>query len=50
VREKMKAAGMDVISEMRGSLSKTLQALEPFIHPLVVKARLEGGRDRRSGQ
>jgi 3-deoxy-D-manno-octulosonic-acid transferase len=27
---------------MRGALAITLRALEPFIQPLVVKARLEG--------
>jgi hypothetical protein len=28
---------------MRGALDRTLRALDPFIHPLVMKARLEGG-------
>jgi hypothetical protein len=31
---------------MRGALERTLQALAPFVHPLIVKARLgEGRRD-----
>ncbi|MEW9806601.1 lipid IV(A) 3-deoxy-D-manno-octulosonic acid transferase [Mesorhizobium marinum] len=43
-RRKMMAAGAATVEDMRGALGKTLKALEPFIHPLVVKARLKGVR------
>jgi 3-deoxy-D-manno-octulosonic-acid transferase len=45
-RHDMMAAGAATVEQMRGALAITLRALEPFIHPLVVKARLErpGGR------
>jgi hypothetical protein len=26
---------------MRGALARTLQALEPFVNPLIVQARLD---------
>lgn len=41
-RHTMMAAGAATVEEMRGALDRTLQALEPFIQPLVVKARLRG--------
>jgi 3-deoxy-D-manno-octulosonic-acid transferase len=37
----MMAAGAATVAEMRGALDRTLRALEPFIQPLVVKARLK---------
>ncbi len=40
VRHKMIAAGQETVDGMRGALSHTLEALEPYIHPLVVKAKL----------
>ena len=47
-RHKMINAGTQAVEEMRGALSKTLQALEPYIQPLIVRARLDaasnGGR------
>ncbi|MBS9719506.1 lipid IV(A) 3-deoxy-D-manno-octulosonic acid transferase [Tianweitania sp. BSSL-BM11] len=42
-RHKMGAAAFATVEDMRGALDRTLRALDPFIHPLVVKARLEGG-------
>jgi 3-deoxy-D-manno-octulosonic-acid transferase len=42
-RREMMAAGIAAVDEMRGALNRTLKALEPFIHPLIVKARLESG-------
>jgi 3-deoxy-D-manno-octulosonic-acid transferase len=42
-RHKMAAAAHATVEDMRGALDRTLRALDPFIHPLVVKARLEGG-------
>lgn len=39
-------AGVKTVEDMRGSLDLTMNALEPFIQPLVLKARLsarEGG-------
>jgi 3-deoxy-D-manno-octulosonic-acid transferase len=35
------------VDEMRGALGRTMRALDPYIHPLVVKARLEDGNGRR---
>lgn len=43
-RRRMMRAGAATVEEMRGALGRTLKALEPYIHPLVVKARLKGGR------
>lgn len=40
-RQRMIAAGAAVVAEMRGALVRTLRALEPFIHPLAVKSRLD---------
>jgi 3-deoxy-D-manno-octulosonic-acid transferase len=42
-RREMVAAGVAAVDEMRGALDRTLKALEPYIHPLIVKARLENG-------
>ncbi|WEX08422.1 lipid IV(A) 3-deoxy-D-manno-octulosonic acid transferase [Chelativorans sp. AA-79] len=43
MRRGMIAAGRATVQEMSGALPRTLTALEPFIHPLIVKARLNGG-------
>lgn len=43
-REAMMRAGLEAVQQMSGSLSRTLTALEPFLHPLIVKSRLQGGR------
>jgi 3-deoxy-D-manno-octulosonic-acid transferase len=40
-RREMIAAGAATVDDMRGALARTLKALDPFIHPLVVKSRLE---------
>src|SRR5690606_10789497 len=40
-RRRMIAAGRSTMDQMRGALRRTLRALEPYIQPLVVKARLE---------
>ena len=45
LRRAMIAAAGDTVGEMRGALGRTLQALEPFIHPL----RLRIGLDIRAG-
>ncbi len=42
----MMAAGAQTVEEMRGALAKTLKALEPFIHPLIVKVAAEGHGNR----
>jgi 3-deoxy-D-manno-octulosonic-acid transferase len=37
---------LKTVEDMRGSLTRTMMALEPFIQPLVLQARLsnrEGG-------
>lgn len=47
-RRAMIEAGRRTVDEMRGALATTLQALEPYIHPLIVQSRLgapsTGGR------
>jgi len=40
-RRAMMAASAATVAEMRGALDRTLRVLEPFIQPLVVKARLK---------
>ncbi len=40
-REKMIAAGHEAMEEMRGALASTVKALEPYINPLTVSARLQ---------
>jgi 3-deoxy-D-manno-octulosonic-acid transferase len=45
-RQIMIEAGLKTVEDMRGSLTRTMTALEPFIQPLVLQARLsnrEGG-------
>ncbi|KAB0682593.1 lipid IV(A) 3-deoxy-D-manno-octulosonic acid transferase [Aureimonas leprariae] len=42
LRRGMMAAAGDAAGEMRGALTRTMQALEPFIHPLRIAASLEG--------
>src|SRR5690606_17921257 len=39
-RRRMMDAGRRTVDDMRGSLARTLQALEPYIHPLIVQSRL----------
>jgi 3-deoxy-D-manno-octulosonic-acid transferase len=46
-RRGMMVAGAAAVGDMRGALAKTLKALEPYIQPLIVKARLEEGSGRR---
>lgn len=48
-RRDIAAAGSAAVESMRGALARTLRNLEPYVHPLVVKARLEGGGARRHG-
>lgn len=40
LRRRMMEAGAAAVAEMSGALARTQKALEPFIHPLVVKSRL----------
>lgn len=39
-RQVMIEAGLKTVEDMRGSLTRTMTALEPFIQPLVLQARL----------
>ncbi|EJN03129.1 lipid IV(A) 3-deoxy-D-manno-octulosonic acid transferase [Phyllobacterium sp. YR531] len=39
-RQIMIDAGLKTVEDMRGSLSRTMTALEPFLQPLVLQARL----------
>ncbi|WP_309083872.1 lipid IV(A) 3-deoxy-D-manno-octulosonic acid transferase [Chelativorans sp.] len=43
MRKAMIAAGERTVLEMSGALERTLAALEPFIHPLIVESRLRRG-------
>ncbi len=47
VRHKMMASGRETVETMRGALDRTLHALEPYIQPLVVKAKLAPAGRRR---
>ncbi|MDN2566244.1 lipid IV(A) 3-deoxy-D-manno-octulosonic acid transferase [Aquibium sp. A9E412] len=47
VRTAMSGAGRAAVGEMAGALDRTWQALEPYIHPLIVKARLETEAETR---
>lgn len=42
-RSDMIAAGKTAVEAMRGALGRTLTTLDPYVHPLVVKATLNGG-------
>lgn len=42
-RNSMAAAGKDTVASMRGALDRTMQTLDPYIRPLMVQARLNGG-------
>lgn len=47
VRQQMITSGRETVEGMRGALSRTLNALEPYIQPLVVEAKLEPARRRQ---
>lgn len=38
-------AGYSTVQDMRGALDRTLNALEPFIQPLILQAQLPGNRN-----
>lgn len=46
-RHRIAASGAAALESMRGALDGTVRSLEPFIHPLVVKARLDSGMRHR---
>ena len=46
-RQAMAAGGEKTIRDMRGALKATVRALEPYINPLTVKARLRPNDDER---
>lgn len=51
VREKMMEAAAGTVDDMRGALSRTMSALDPYLQPLTVKASLEKRRgDQLNGQ
>jgi 3-deoxy-D-manno-octulosonic-acid transferase len=45
-RRDMIAAGAAAVEDMRGALDRTFRALDPFIHPLMVKSQLRNGGGR----
>jgi hypothetical protein len=48
-RQTMAAGGEKTLNDMRGALKATIRALEPYINPLTVKARLAAARERECG-
>lgn len=44
-RQRMIAAAGETVGEMRGALLRTMQALDPFLHPLMMAMSLDG-KDR----
>jgi 3-deoxy-D-manno-octulosonic-acid transferase len=40
LRRRMIAAGKGAVDRMRGALARTIESLQPYIQPLVVKSRL----------
>jgi 3-deoxy-D-manno-octulosonic-acid transferase len=40
-RARMVEAGADAMEDLRGALAKTVKALEPYLNPLTVTARLQ---------
>lgn len=46
-RRQMIDAGRDTVEAMRGALNCTLKALEPYVQPLIVQARLDQGNPRK---
>ena len=47
-RHEMMTAGAQAVEEMRGALKRTLSALDPFIQPLRLQARLTGGPEGKA--
>ncbi len=46
-RQKMIDSAASTVDDMRGALSRTASALEPFVQPLIVSARLGRNRNGR---
>ncbi|MBK8456014.1 MAG: lipid IV(A) 3-deoxy-D-manno-octulosonic acid transferase [Phyllobacteriaceae bacterium] len=49
-RRAMASAGLKTVTALRGSLDRTLRALEPFIQPLFVKARIDSAARRTASR
>ncbi len=47
-RETMASAAFETVCTMKGALVRTRQALEPYIAPLILKARLEPQKPKKS--
>jgi 3-deoxy-D-manno-octulosonic-acid transferase len=45
-RRGMMSSGAAAVETMRGALDRTLKALDPYLHPLIVKSRLRDGDGR----
>jgi 3-deoxy-D-manno-octulosonic-acid transferase len=49
-RRAMMAAGVGAVDALRGSLERTMRALEPFVQPLIVKAGIETAQLRKASR
>lgn len=49
-RHAMAEAGLKTVSGLHGSLERTMRALEPFVQPLCVKARIESAAARKAAR
>lgn len=49
-RHAMMAAGSRTVEALRGSLDRTMRALEPFVQPLIVKAQIDSARIRNDAR
>lgn len=49
-RRAMMSAGVGAVDALRGSLERTMRALEPFVQPLIVKAGIETAQLRKASR
>jgi 3-deoxy-D-manno-octulosonic-acid transferase len=49
-RRAMMSAGVGAVDALRGSLERTMRAMEPFVQPLIVKAGIETAQLRKSAR
>jgi 3-deoxy-D-manno-octulosonic-acid transferase len=49
-RRAMMSAGVGAVDALRGSLERTMRAMEPFVQPLIVKAGIETAQLRKAAR